>query len=112
MMVLEWARFILAALFMVAGLIVLFGATLGLFRFKYVLNRVHVTASSDTFGVLLTYISLMLIFGWNSSLLKLLIVIIFLWIANPVSSHLIAHIEIATNLRIDQECEVVRHDDD
>ena len=111
MTMLEWVRFVLAALFMIAGLIVLLGATVGLFRFKYVLNRVHVTAASDTFGVLLTFISLMLIFGLSISSLKLLLVIVFLWLANPVASHLVAHIEIATNPDIDKECEVIRHDD-
>ena len=112
MIILEWVRFVMAALFMIAGLVVLFGATLGLYRFKYVLNRVHVTAASDTFGILLTFISLMLIFGWNITSLKLLLVIVFLWIANPVASHLIAHIEIATNPRIGEECEVVHRDND
>ena len=111
MTILEWVRFGLALLFMAAGLTVLFGATLGLFRFDYILNRIHVTAASDTFGLLLTYISLMFVFGWNIALLKLLLVILFLWVANPVSSHLIAHIEIATNPRIEEECEVIRHDD-
>ena len=112
MMVFEWAKFVVAAFFMIAGLIVLFGATLGLYRFKYVLNRIHVTATSDTFGLLLTFISLMIMYGWTPVTLKILLVIVFLWIANPVSSHLIAHIEIATNPRLDEECEVIRQDDD
>ncbi|MCL2069123.1 MAG: monovalent cation/H(+) antiporter subunit G [Oscillospiraceae bacterium] len=107
----EWVRFILAALLMVAGLIVLFGATLGLFRFKYVLNRIHAAAACDTFGLLLTFSSLILIFGWDSASLKLLVIIIFLWISNPVSTHLIAHIEVATNPGLDKECEVMHHDD-
>ena len=112
MIVFEWVRFVIAALFMVSGLIVLIGSTLGLFRFKYVLNRIHVTATSDTFGILLTFISLMIVFGLKIASLKLLLVIVFLWIANPVASHLIAHIEIATNPRIDEECEVIRRDND
>ena len=110
--IIEWVRFVLAALFMASGLIALIGATYGLFRFKYVLNRIHVTVASDTFGLLLTYISLMLLFGWSATSLKLLLVIVFLCIANPVSNHLIAHIEIATNPNIDEECEVINRVDD
>ena len=111
MILLDWVRFILAALLMVAGLVVLFGATLGLFRFNYVLNRVHAAAACDTFGFLLTFSSLVLAFGWDASSLKLLLIIIFLWLSSPVSTHLVAHLEVATNPRLEEECEVIRHDD-
>jgi len=112
MIVLQWARFGLAALLMSAGLLALFGTTLGLFRFRYVLNRIHVAAKCDTFGVLLTFSSLILMSGWNAASLKLILIIIFLWLANPVSGHLIAHLEVATNPKIREECEVIRHDAD
>ena len=112
MVVLAWIRFGLSALLMIIGLASLLATTVGLFRFHYVLNRIHVAAKCDTFGLLLTLSSLMLIFGFNSSSLKLLLIIIFLWIANPVSSHLIAHMEVATNPNIEDECEVIRYDAD
>ena len=112
MIVLHWARFILAALLMFAGLSTLFATTVGLFRFHYVLNRIHVAAKCDTFGVLLTFSSLMVIFGWSIESLKLLLILVFLWIANPVSGHLIAHLEVATNPRIREECKVMRYDPD
>jgi len=112
MIVLQWARFCLAALLMSAGLVALFGTTLGLFRFQYVLNRIHVAAKCDTFGVLLTFSSLILMSGWNAVSLKLILIIIFLWLANPVSGHLIAHLEAATNPKIMEECKVIRHDAD
>ena len=112
MIVLQWARFCLAVLLMSAGLVALFGTTLGLFRFQYVLNRIHVAAKCDTFGVLLTFSSLILMSGWNAVSLKLILIIIFLWLANPVSGHLISHLEAATNPKIMEECEVIRHDAD
>ena len=112
MIVLEWARFILAALFMFAGLLSLLATTVGLFRFHYVLNRIHVAAKCDTFGVLLSFISLMIIFGWSTASLKLFLIIVFLWNANPVSIHLVAHMEAATNPKLDEECEVMHLDVD
>ena len=112
MIILHWARFTLAALLMLAGMASLLATTVGLFRFHYVLNRIHVAAKCDTFGVLLTFSSMMLILGWNISSLKLLLVIIFLWIANPVANHLIAHMEVVTNPNIDEEFEVKRLDAD
>ena len=112
MIVLEWVRFIFAALFMLAGLSTLLATMVGLFRFHYVLNRIHVAAKCDTFGVLLTFSSLMLIFGRDIASLKLLLILIFLWLANPVSGHLIAYMEVVTNPKIEEECEVMRHDAD
>jgi multicomponent Na+:H+ antiporter subunit G len=109
MIVLQWVRFVLAALLMSGGLAVLSAAAAGMFRFRCVLNRVHVAAKCDTFGVLLTFSSLMLSFGWSAASLKLLLIIIFIWIANPVSGHLIAHLEVATNPGFEDECEVLRH---
>ena len=112
MIVLQWARFSLAALLMFAGLLTLFATTVGLFRFHYVLNRIHVAAKCDTFGILLTFSSLIVMSGWNVTSLKLFLIIVFLWIANPVSGHLIAHMEVATNPKIMEECEVIRYDSD
>lgn len=106
-MVLEWLRFGVAALLMLGGLWALFTTTVGMFRFHYVLNRIHVAAKCDTFGVLLSLGSLMVMSGFTVTSLRLLLLIVFLWIANPVSSHLIAYLEVATNPKIEEECEVM-----
>ncbi|MCL2167128.1 MAG: monovalent cation/H(+) antiporter subunit G [Clostridiales bacterium] len=111
-MALQWLRFILASLFMLAGLITLFAATLGLFRFHYVLDRIHVAAKCDTFGVLLTFASLMVILGLQAASLKLLLIIVLIWLANPVAGHLIAYMEALTNPRLKDNCEVIPYDPD
>ncbi|MCL2093427.1 MAG: monovalent cation/H(+) antiporter subunit G [Treponema sp.] len=111
-MILEWIRFSLSALLMLMGLSSLLATTIGLFRFHYVLNRIHVAAKCDTLGVLLTFSSLMLMSGFTVASLKLFLVIVFLWIANPVANHLIAHMEVAMNPRAEDEFEVIRHDAD
>jgi len=79
----------------------------GLFRFHYVLNRIHAAAKCDTFGILLTFSSLIVVFGWDIASLKLILIIIFLWISNPVAAHLIARLEVATNPKFTEECEVM-----
>ena len=38
-------RFIIAAIFIVAGIFVFAAAAFGVFKFKYVLNRMHVAAN-------------------------------------------------------------------
>ena len=109
-MILQWIRFIIAALLMIAGLFVLLTSTVGIYRFDYVLNRIHVTAKCDTMGMMLTLTSLMFFSGFQVATLKLLLLIVFIWLCSPISGHLIAYLEVATNPDIMKECEVV-HDD-
>jgi len=111
-MIAEWIRFGVAALLMLAGLLAFITSMIGIYRFKYVLNRIHVAAKCDTMGIFLTLLSLMVISGFNMTTLKLLLLIVFMWILNPVSSHLIAHLEAETNPDVVEECEVVHIDSD
>lgn len=108
----QWIRFGLAAFLMLYGLGSLLVTTVGIYRFHYVLNRIHVAAKCDTLGILLILGSLMVLSGFSLTSLKLLLLIVFLWLANPVSSHLIAYLEVETNPEIEQECEVVHIDAD
>lgn len=105
----ETIRFIFAALFLVSGLLTMVSAVFGLFRFKYVLNRMHTAATSDTFGLLLTMIGLIIWKGFGFEALKMLIIIVFFWMSGPVSSHLIARMEVSTNKKLEEECEVKKH---
>ncbi len=103
-------KYILSAVFIVMGIVVLATAMVGNFRFGYVLNRMQVGATSDTLGAALIIIGLILVSGLNATTVKLIVMVLFLWFANPVSSHFLARTEIITNENIMQECEVVRHD--
>ncbi len=97
MEVLEWIRFLAGALLMLCGLGIFMIEMIGVFRFKYVLNRMHAAAMGDTLGIGFSLVGLILMSGWNFTSLKLLFVIIFLWFASPVSSHLIARLEVTTD---------------
>lgn len=70
---------------------------IGVFRFKYVLNRMHAAAMGDTLGIGFALVGLILMSGFTFTSVKLLLVIVFLWFASPVSSHLIARLEVTTN---------------
>ena len=67
---------------------------IGVFRFKYVLNRMHAAAIGDTLGIGIVLLGLILIEGISFTSLKIGLVILFLWLASPVSSHLISRLEI------------------
>ena len=102
----EYVRFGICAALMAAALVTLCTGVLGVFRWKYCLNRMHAAAVNDTLGILLAICSLIVAQGLDFVSLKFLLVVIFLWIASPVSSHLIARLEITTGEEIKEEMEV------
>ncbi len=103
---LDWIRFAFSAVLTVFGLFVLVTATLGLFRFRYVLNRIHATALADTLAVLTILAGLALAWGFTPVSLKLLAVVAFLWLTSPVASHLIGRLEITVNDQLPLEMQV------
>ena len=103
-------RLILSAIFIFAGVNVIITALVGNFRFNYVLNRMQVGATADTMGAILVLIGLIIKVGINMISLKMIIMIIFFWIASPVCSHFLARTEAIANEDILDECEVVSRD--
>ncbi|MED9968071.1 MAG: monovalent cation/H(+) antiporter subunit G [Blautia sp.] len=97
MAVFEWVRFLAGAVFLLLGLGIFLIEIIGVFRFKYVLNRMHAAAMGDTLGIGFSLMGLILMSGWNFTSLKLLLVVVFLWFSSPTSSHLIARLEVTTN---------------
>lgn len=97
MAVFEWIRFLAGALLLLCGLWIFLIEMAGVFRFHYVLNRMHAAAMGDTLGIGFSLMGLILMSGLNFTSLKLLLVIVFLWFSSPTSSHLIARLEVTTN---------------
>ena len=90
-------RDIFAVLFILIGLILFILEIYGVFRFSFVLNRMHAAAMGDTLGIGFSLVGLMIMSGLTFTSLKFLLVIIFLWFSSPTSSHLIARLEVMTN---------------
>ncbi len=104
--VFEWLRLIAGTVFLLIGLVIFFTEIFGVFHFRYVLNRMHATAMGDTLGISSCMIGLMIFSGWNYTTLKLLLIVVFLWLASPVSSHVLARLEVATNDNLEAHCTV------
>lgn len=105
-MIWEWVQLILGGIFIVIGILTLMVAVIGVFRFHYVLNRMHSAAMGDSLGILFIIFGLMILNGFQLGTLKLALVIVFFWLAGPVSSHMIGWMEIQTNENLEKECEV------
>lgn len=97
MIALEWIRFIAGTGFLICGIIIFGIEIFGVFKFKYVLNRMHAAAMGDTLGITLSMLGLIIMSGFNFTSLKMALVIIFLWSASPVASHMLARFEVETN---------------
>jgi len=109
-MILEWIRFIVGTVVLCVGLITFALEVFGVYRFHFVLNRMHAAAMGDTLGIGISLIGLIIFSGFNFTSLKMLLVVIFLWFASPVSSHLIARLEATTDEELEKYCEIMPHD--
>lgn len=96
-MVGEWIRFAAAAGFLLVGLVFMILAVFGVNRFRKALNRMHAAAMGDTLGILFVFLGLIFMRGFSMDSLKLFLVILFFWIASPVSGHMISRLEAMTN---------------
>ncbi|MCI8837885.1 MAG: monovalent cation/H(+) antiporter subunit G [Hungatella sp.] len=95
-----WIRFGISAGCMVLGLVFMVSAVFGVNRFKHALNRMHAAALGDTLGILFVILGLIIIRGFSMDSLKLSMVIMFFWIASPVSGHMISRLEAMTDERL------------
>lgn len=99
-------RFVIGIAFLVMGLIVFVIQLIGVFKFKYVLNRMHAAGMGDTMGISLCLIGTMFLYGWGFTSLKVGLIVAFLWLASPVSSHLISRLEVTTNEELEKYCKI------
>ena len=101
MTVLLWIRFIAGIALILCGLVV-FGIELyGVFKFGFVLNRMHAAAMGDTLGIALSMMGLIILCGLNFTSVKMV-----LSFASPVASHMLARFEVATNEELGRECDL------
>ncbi|MCI6714537.1 MAG: monovalent cation/H(+) antiporter subunit G [Lachnospiraceae bacterium] len=100
----DWIRLIIGSTFLICGLVIFFTELFGVFHFHYVLNRMHAAAMGDTLGISSCLLGLMFFSGFNFTTLKLALIVLFLWCTSPVSSHVLARLEVATNDNLDAHC--------
>lgn len=97
MAAIEWIQFLAGGILLLIGLLIFLIEMIGVFRFRYVLNRMHAAAMGDTLGIGCCLLGLIVMKGFSFTSLKLMLVIVFLWFSSPVSSHLIARLEVTTD---------------
>lgn len=71
------------------SLLILIGG-IGIMRMPDVFCRMHASSITDTMGAMLVISGLALQNGWDLNLVKLLLIIVFLLLTTPVSTHALA----------------------
>lgn len=84
---------IIATVLLVFSLFLFLTGVVGLFKFNYVLSRMHAVALGDTLGILCAIIGVVLLRGWSLISFKLLLIPVFMFLTGPVVTHLIAECE-------------------
>ncbi|HET8865732.1 MAG TPA: monovalent cation/H(+) antiporter subunit G [Gracilimonas sp.] len=81
---------ILTIVFVVAGIFFLLIGSMGIIRLPDFYSRTHATSKSDTLGMMLVIIGLMIFEGLTINSGKLLLILLFILLANPIGAHALA----------------------
>jgi multicomponent Na+:H+ antiporter subunit G len=76
--------------FLLGGFFFFLAATVGLLRFPDFFCRLHSTGKGDTLAVLLSLIGLSIYEGFSFNTLKILFIAVFMFLAQPTSTHAIS----------------------
>lgn len=90
-------REIIAAICIIIGLLVFLCGTYGVFRLKYVLNKMHAAALGDTMGLFMIVLGLIILSSNVFVIAKFVLVILFFWLTSPIATHMLAKVEVLTN---------------
>ena len=93
----ETIRFCLASVLMLCGVIAGAVSILGVFRFHFVMNRMHCAAILDTISMAGILGGLMVATGSMAYIPKLAAALMVLWVGSPIASHLVSRMEMATD---------------
>jgi multicomponent Na+:H+ antiporter subunit G len=88
------------AVLTLAGAVFLFLGSLGLIRMPDLYNRMQTGTKTSTLGSLLFLIGIAVGFGFRIFLAKVIILILFILITNPISSHALARAAHFTGIKL------------
>ena len=85
------ARTIITAVLVALGCFLIIVASIGVVRFPDFFSRMHPAGKADSLGQALILIGLIVFEGFSLVSVKLLFIIVFIFIANPTTTHALAN---------------------
>ena len=90
--IMSWILLGIGTLFLLTGAV-------GLIRLPDFFSRMHAAGLIDTLGAGLILVGLMIEAGWSLNLAKLVLILLFLLVTSPTSSHALAHAALVHGLK-------------
>ena len=105
-------RMLFSAVLLFSGLLVIWISVFGVFRFRFVMNRMQSAAMIDTLGLFLILTGLMVVSGERSFILKLILILVFQWISSPIAAHMVGRLEINVDPDLNEHVVFEHHEED
>ncbi len=90
---------VLAWAFISGGLFFLAISSIGVVRLPDFYCRNHAVGKSETLGAMLLLCGLAIYHGWEINSLKLIIILVFIGLANPTATHIVAQAAFRSKLQ-------------
>ena len=81
---------IVSILLVSLGIVFMFVGSVGILRLPDFYSRTHAVSKSDTLGIIFVMLGLVVYEGATQSSLKLILIILFIALSNPVGTHALA----------------------
>lgn len=91
---------VLAVVLLAAGGVFLLTSALGVLRLPDFYTRSHAVGKSETLGVILVFSGLAAYNGFQLTSLKLLLIVVFVAVANPTATHAICRAALKSGLQL------------
>lgn len=88
---------ILAGILFFLGAVCIIISVFGVFKFRFVMNRMQCAAIIDTLGLSLILGGLMVLTRSSQYIPKLLLILLIQWIGSPIAAHMVGRLEIRTD---------------
>ena len=92
-------QMIISILFVVVGIMFMLTGSIGILRLPDFYSRTHAVSKSDTLGIIFVISGLVVYEGFTQSSLKLILVILFIALSNPIGTHALARAALLKGLK-------------
>lgn len=92
-------QIIVSILFVVIGILFMLTGSIGILRLPDFYSRTHAVSKSDTLGIIFVISGLVIYEGLTQSSFKLILVILFIALSNPIGTHALARAAMLKGLK-------------
>lgn len=83
-------REFIAGLFLAGGAFFLLASAIGMLRLPDFYCRLHASGNSETLGVMLSFIGLVIYEGLTLTSLKMIMIFLLIFLGNPIGTHILS----------------------